>query len=352
MHSELFNQLMIIGQEKKIPMEKLLRTLEDSLTVAYRRHYDPPTFVAVHCTLSEGNDFTITAGLTVVEKVTNRSCQVEFNRARKFQPDCELDTIAFIPVNIEEFGRIAATSMRQALQQIIRQAEEEMKVEAFRNRIGEIVNARLIRRDRDAFVFDLGDVDGILTKEEQVPTETYTMHANMRVFLLEAKKESKGAVVYLSRSHPALIRKLFELNVPEIRDGDVEIKSVAREPGARTKISVISHSNAIDPVGACVGQRGMRVQAVVDEIHDEKIDIIRWSDDPVQYIAESLNPAKVSLVRVVSVETKMALVVVPDNQLSLAIGKQGQNVRLAARLTGWKIDIRSHTQIAEMSTDK
>ncbi|MHB1462088.1 MAG: transcription termination factor NusA [Armatimonadota bacterium] len=349
MHSELFNQLMIIAQEKKIPMERLLRTLEDSLTVAYRRHYDPPTPVSIRCQMSESNDFTITAGLVVVEIVANRSHEVEFMRARRHQEDCELGDVAFIPVNLEEFGRIAATTMRQSLQQIIRQAEEDMKVEHFRERVGEIVNAKLMRRERDSFIFDLGDVDGVLTKEEQVPTENYSMHTNMRVYLLEAKKESKGAVVYLSRSHPALIRKLFELNVPEIRDGDVEIKSVAREPGARTKISVISYSNSIDPVGACVGQRGMRVQAVVDEVHDEKIDIIRWSDDPVQYIAESLNPAKVSLVRVLSVENKLALVVVPDNQLSLAIGKQGQNVRLAARLTGWKIDIRSHTQIAEIS---
>src|SRR5205085_502106 len=244
------------------------------------------------------------------------------------------------------FGRIAAQTAKQVVVQRIREAEREKVYEEFAHRVGEVVTGVVQRREqRNAFVL-LGKVEALLPYSEQVPGESYRFNDRVKVYLLEVKRTSKGPQVIVSRSHPSLIRRLFELEVPEIEDGTVVIKSVAREAGARSKIAVASTEEKVDPVGACVGHRGSRVQAVVNELYGEKIDIIRWHDNTSDFIREALSPAKPMTVTV-DAEAKSAYVVVPDTQLSLAIGKEGQNVRLAARLTGWRIDIRSESQDRE-----
>jgi len=220
-------------------------------------------------------------------------------------------------------------------------------LEEYESKINDVVTGTVQRREQRAVFISLGKIEAILPASEQVPSEAYRFGERLKVYILEARKTNKGPQIIVSRSHPSLIRQLFKLEVPEIEDSVVEIRSVAREPGARTKIAVNSSDSKVDPVGACVGHRGSRVQNVVNELYGEKIDIIRWSDDPATFIAAALSPAKAVLVHV-NMDSKSALVVAPDNQLSLAIGKEGQNVRLAARLTGWRIDIRSEAQLEEM----
>ncbi|MCG8485267.1 MAG: transcription termination factor NusA, partial [Clostridia bacterium] len=263
--------------------------------------------------------------------------------AKKINPNDELDDVIEKAIAPKDFGRIAAQTAKQVVVQRIREAERGIVYEDFSNRQSEVVTGVIQRISKGMVYINLGKTEGILSPTEQVPGEKYVMNNRLKVYIMDVKKTTKGPQVYVSRSHPGLVKRLFELEVPEIHDGVVEVKSISREAGSRTKMAVYSADENVDAVGACVGHKGTRVQVVVDELFGEKIDIINWSDDPEELIKSSLSPAKVERV-VIKEEENAATVVVPDYQLSLAIGKEGQNVRLAAKLTNWRIDIKSHSQ--------
>lgn len=344
MNEEFLDALHQIEKEKEIPFEVLMDTIEQALVHAYKKHSGAmDARVRVD---HSSKDFKVYAQKDVVEAVESPDLEITLAQARAFKPDAKIgDTIEF-EVTPENFGRIAAQTAKQVVVQRIRDAEREQVYDEFGDRVGEVVTGVVQRTEQRNVIIGLGKVDALLPPPEQVPTEPYNFNDRIKVYVLEVRRTVRGPQVYVSRTHPNLIRGLFELEVPEIAEGIVEIQSVAREPGQRSKIAVSSSDERVDPVGACVGHRGTRVQSVVTELYDEKVDIVRWSPDTARFIAEALSPAKPSNVTI-DEESKTALVVMPDNQLSLAIGKSGQNVRLAARLTGWRIDIRSESQADE-----
>ena len=282
--------------------------------------------------------------MDVVEELEDEETQMTLEEAREIDDRYEIGDIIEFQVNPGDFGRIAAQTARQVVVQRIREAERGMVYDDFISRQGEIVTGKVERISNDTIFVNLGNTEGILSPNEQVKGERYRVNDRIKVYIMDVRKTSKGPQVFLSRSHPGLVKRLFELEVPEIEDGTVVIKGIAREAGSRTKMAVYTEYENVDPVGSCVGTRGTRVQAVVDELNGEKVDIIPWSEDTDELIANVLSPAKVERVIVPDPDEKMAQVVVPDYQLSLAIGKEGQNVRLAARVSGWKIDIKSHSQ--------
>ncbi|MCS6775608.1 MAG: transcription termination factor NusA [Chloroherpetonaceae bacterium] len=351
MNGEFLEALQAIARERDIPLETLVETVESALATAYKRNF--ATNMGVHGNIrvrivpdkSAASPFRIFCEKRVVEVVENEQEEISLEDARALNPDVLVGETVEIPVNPGNFGRIAAQTARQVMMQRIREAERRKIFDEFSERVGEVMTGVVQRREGRNVVVNLGKLEALLPVQEQVETEPYRSNDRIKVYVLEVRETTRGAQVIVSRTHPSLIRRLFELEVPEIADGIVTIKSVAREPGARSKIAVVSRDEGVDPVGACVGHRGSRVQAVVNELYDEKIDIVRWHADPAVFIAEALSPAKAVKVTV-NEEAKSASVVVPDNQLSLAIGKAGQNVRLAARLTGWRIDIRSEAQVA------
>ena len=345
MNGDFIEALRQIEKEKDIPFATLLKTLEVALGKAYKKHYNINGDVAVHIDTTK-NSFKFSAEKEVVETVNNEHAEMTLEKARQTKADAALGE--FIPVSVtpENFGRIAAQTARQVMMQEFRETEREKVFDEFNAKIGEVATGIVQRSEMGNVYIQLGKQEVLLPKNEQVPTEPYRFNDRIKVYLLEVRRSPRGPQIIVSRSHPSLIRRLFELEVPEIADGSVTIKSVAREAGARSKIAVASEDEKIDPVGACVGHRGARVQAVVSELYDEKVDIVRWSADVKQFVAESLSPAKSVQVRV-NEEKKSCFVLVPDAMLSLAIGKSGQNVRLAARLTGQRIDIRSESQEAK-----
>ena len=295
--------------------------------------------------------YHVYAKKTVVEDVEDEVREISLGEARAINPDYELDDIIEIEVTPAKFGRIAAQTAKQVVVQRIREAERGIVYEEFSNREGDVVTG-LVRRVEAKNVFiDLGKTEAVLTPTEQIPGEEYHHGDRIKAYIIEVCKTVKGPQVLVSRTHPGLLKRLFELEVPEIQDGIVEIKSVAREPGMRSKIAVYSTDENVDPVGSSVGHKGMRVQAVVDELRNEKIDIVKWNPEPAKFIANALSPAKVISVAI-NEEAKESRVVVPGYQLSLAIGKEGQNVRLAAKLTGWKIDIKNEEQAAAEALDE
>lgn len=344
MNGDFIDALRAIEKEKEIPLEVLLEAVESALVTAYKKNFAMTGDVTVRVE-STKSGFRVYCEKTVVEQVENQHSEISLAEAQEIDPDAQVGDVIEVEVTPEDFGRIAAQTAKQVVMQRIREAEREHVFEEFSERIGEVVTGNVQRREQRHVFINLGKVEALLPASEQVPTEPYRNNDRIKVYILEVRRTPKGPQVIVSRTHPSLIRRLFELEVPEIHDGIVTIKSVAREAGARSKIAVASSDEKVDPVGACVGHRGSRVQAVVNELYDEKIDIVRWHESPDRFIAESLSPAKVISVTT-NEETKSAFVVVPDNQLSLAIGKAGQNVRLAARLTGWRIDIRSESQVA------
>jgi len=346
MNGDFIEALRQIEKEKDIPFATLLRTLEVALGKAYKRHYGINGDVVVHIDTSR-NKFKFSAEKQVVEEVGNDHAEMTLADARRVKPDAQLGDMVPVELSMENFGRIAAQTARQVMMQEFRETEREKVFDEFNGRIGEVTTGIVQQRKEDgSVVVNIGKQEALLPPQEQVRSEPYRFNDRIKVYLLEVRRSSRGPQVIVSRSHPSLIRRLFELEVPEIADGTVTIKSVAREPGARSKIAVAAEDGNVDPVGACVGHRGARVQAVVSEMYDEKIDIVRWSPDVRQFVAESLSPAKSVKVQV-NEEKQSCFVLVPDNMLSLAIGKSGQNVRLAARLTGWRIDIRSESQQAK-----
>ena len=339
MNGDFIDALRQIEKEKEIPFATLLRTLEVALGKAYKRHYGINNDVVIHVDTSKNKiDFSVEK--LVTEEVGNDHAEMTPADARKLNPDAKPGDMVPVKLSMENFGRIAAQTARQVMMQEFRETEREKVFDEYNARIGEVATGIVQRREGENVFINIGKLEALLPPQEQVRSEPYRFNDRIKVYLLEVRRSSRGPQVIVSRSHPSLIRRLFELEVPEIADGTVSIKSVAREPGARSKIAVAAEDERVDPVGACVGHRGARVQAVVSEMYDEKIDIVRWSADIKQFVAESLSPAKSVKVQV-NEEKQSCFVLVPDSMLSLAIGKSGQNVRLAARLTGWRIDIRS-----------
>jgi N utilization substance protein A len=343
---ELIGALKELERDRGIAREILLEAIEAAIVTAYKRNYGSAQNVRVHIDGNTG-EIAVFSRKTVVEEVTDDATEIALEEAKTIDPTYQLGDIIEIEVTPADFGRIAAQTAKQVVIQRIREAERALIYEEYSNREGDVVTGIVQRRENRNVLVDLGKVEALLLPSEQIPNESYAHGVRLKVYITEVRKTTKGPQVLVSRTHPTLLKRLFELEVPEIHDGTVEIKGISREPGNRAKISVYCKEDNIDPVGACVGPRGMRVQSVVRELRGEKIDIIPWDPDPKKYVANALSPARV--VRVfLDEEEKIARVVVPDDQLSLAIGKEGQNARLAAKLTGWKIDIKSETQMAAL----
>ena len=348
MNTELIEAIDMLEKEKGIPKETLFEAMEAAMVSAYKKNYnmkDSEVDVDVQIDRETG-EIEITGHLEVVpdEELMDVSSQIAVSEAQEFDPEFKVGDILNVPVDpSEEFGRVAAQTAKQVIVQRIREAERGKVYNDFIERVGDTMRGKIERMRNDTVYVRINGTEGVLSAKEQVKGERYRPGDYMDFYIMDVKDSTKGPQVFLSRSHPGLVKRLFEQEVPEIEDGIVEIRSIAREAGSRTKIAVYTEDENVDPVGACVGSRGSRVQTIVDELGSEKIDIITWSDDPVELIGNVLSPAKVEQVGL-DEEEKIATVIVPDYQLSLAIGKSGQNVRLAAKLCGWKIDIKSHTQ--------
>ena len=341
MSNQLFEAIDYLEKEKGIDKEILLEALEAALISAYKKNFKSASNVRVDLDVDEGK-MRVYARKTVVEEVEDNQEEISLDEALDIDPNYVLDDIIEVEITPKDFGRIAAQAAKQVVTQRVREAERGVIFEKYVDREEDVMTGIIQRKDRRFIYVNLGKIEAKLAEAEQIPTEDYHIHDRIKVFVTKVENTSKGPQIFISRSHPDLLKRLFEMEVPEIFAAIVEIKSIAREAGDRSKISVYAEDPEIDPVGSCVGQRGQRVQAIVDELNGEKIDIIEWSEDPVVYVSNALSPSKVIDV-LVNEEEKSTTVIVPDYQLSLAIGKRGQNARLAARLTGWKIDIKSET---------
>ncbi|MGE5329114.1 MAG: transcription termination factor NusA [Deltaproteobacteria bacterium] len=349
MNSEFIEALTQIEKDKGVSKDILIEAIEAALISAFKRNYGTSENVRVDINRENG-EIKVFALKNIVEEVTDPSIEMTLEEAKKISKKYKMGEVVEFEVTPKTFGRIAAQTAKQVVMQRIREAERGIIYDQFASREGDIISGLVQRIDKKNVIIDMGKIEAILAPQEQIPGEVYRQNERIKSYVLEVRKTTKGPEVYVSRTHPGLVKRLFELEVPEIHEGVVQIRSIAREAGSRAKIAVCSLEENIDPVGACVGQRGTRVQNIVDELQGEKIDIIEWSDNPAEFIASSLNPSKVLKVEIFEQE-KAARVVVPDYQLSLAIGKEGQNARLAAKLTGWKIDIKSETQVAENFED-
>ena len=345
MNKEFIDAVEELEKERHISKDVLLETVEQALVSAYKKNYGTSQNVRVVIDRESGNvSVLMRKDIVADDEYVDDMLQMSLDEAHEIDPRYEIGDYIEYLVEPRDFGRIAAQTAKQVVVQRIRETERGMIYDDFITRQGEIVTGTVQRKSGDTLFINLGKAEGILPVNEQVPGEYFGVRQRLKVYIMDVKKTTKGPQVFLSRSHPGLVKRLFELEVPEIQEGIVEIRGIAREAGSRTKMAVFSEDPNVDPVGACVGTRGSRVQAVVDELNGEKIDIIFWSEDPVELISNVLSPAEVEGVVIEDLENQIATAIVPDYQLSLAIGKQGQNVRLAARVSGWKIDIKSHTQ--------
>ena len=348
MNAEIFAALAQLEKERGIPQDYMLEKITQALVAAYKKDRDGYTD-NVYVELTE-DAMRMYAQKEVVDDVLTPATEISLDEARKINKHADLGDLVNVDVKTQAFGRIAAQTAKQVIIQGIREAERGMIFDTFSSKEHEILSGSVLRADPtsgDLIIRLTGGSDktsALLSRSEQVPTEHYTEGDMIRVYVVEVRRSNRGPQVIVSRTHPGLVKRLFELEVPEIYDGTVEIRSIAREAGSRTKIAVHAAEANVDPVGACVGPRGGRVGAVVDELHGEKMDIVVWSEDPCQFVASALSPATVLSVSLLPGAGKACRVVVPDDQLSLAIGKEGQNARLAARLTGYKIDIRPASQ--------
>lgn len=346
-NKELILALEELEKEKGIKKEYLLESIETALVTAYKRNFDSLENVKVQMDQQTGATHVYSLK-EVVKRTMDKETQINIKEAQKINPDFQEGDTVEIEIVPRDFGRIAAQTAKQVIIQKLREAEREIIYTEFNERKGEIVSGLVQKADRNIVVMDLGKLEGVMPSKEQIPTEHYHVNDKIKGYVLDVEKGAKGAPqVIVSRSHPDFVRKLLEFEIPEIYEGVIEIKSVSRDPGYRSKVAVYSPDPNIDPVGSCVGQKGVRIQNVINELNGEKIDVIEWNEDPSIYIASSLLPAKILAVDIKE-EEKFAQVIVPDDQLSLAIGKSGQNARLAARLTNWKIDIKSETQFREV----
>ncbi|NLM26810.1 MAG: transcription termination/antitermination protein NusA [Clostridiaceae bacterium] len=343
MSAELIHALEQIEKEKGIQKEVLIEAIEVALITAYKRNYGSAQNVEVYIDRLTG-DVRVFALKNIVETVTDPSTELSLEQASRFSPDFEVGDVVEVEVTPRKFGRIAAQTAKQVVMQRIREAERGIIFEEYSSKEEDIISGVVSRFERKNVIIELGRAEAILPPSEQTPGEKYNIHDRIKAYVINVKKTNKNPQIFVSRTHPGLVKRLLELEVPEIHDGTVEIKTIAREAGSRTKIAIFSKNENVDPVGACVGQKGSRIRAIVEELRGEMIDVIKWSSNPHEYIASSLSPAKVLRVDI-DEENKVARVIVPDFQLSLAIGKEGQNARLAAKLTGWKIDIKSESQL-------
>ena len=345
MNNELLEALTILEQEKNISKETLLEAIENSLLTACKNHFGKADNIKVNID-PETCEFHVLAEKTVVEKVEDDVTEISLANARMIDSEYNLGDVVNVEVKSKEFGRIATQNAKNVILQKIREEERKAIYSEYYSMEKDVVTGIVQRYVGKNISINLGKADAILTENEQVKGEVFKPTERIKVYILEVKSTPKGPKIMVSRTHPELVKRLFESEVTEVKDGIVEIKSIAREAGSRTKIAVYSNDPDVDPVGACVGMHGARVNAIVSELRGEKIDIINWNENPAMLIENALSPAKVISV-IADGEEKSAKVVVPDYQLSLAIGKEGQNARLAARLTGFKIDIKSETQARE-----
>ena len=346
-NKQLIVAIQELEKEKGIKKDYLLDSIESALLTAYKRNYNSQENVKVVVDRETGASHLYSVK-EVVEHAENPILQISLEEARKIDKEAQIGGTVDVELVPKNFGRIAAQTAKQVIIQKLREAEREIIYSEYSERKGEIVSGLVQKSEGGSVVLDLGKLEGIMPVKEQIPTETYKVNDKIRAYILNVERGLKGAPqVLVSRAHPDFVRKLFELEIPEIYEGVIEIKSVSRDAGNRSKVAVYSPNENIDPVGSCVGQKGIRIQNIINELNGEKIDVIEWNADPAIYISAALLPAQVMAVDAHE-EEKFAQVIVPDDQLSLAIGKSGQNARLAARLTGWKIDIKSETQFREM----
>ncbi|MDD4779565.1 MAG: transcription termination factor NusA [Tissierellia bacterium] len=343
MSKEILRALNELEKEKGIQQEVVLDAIKAALESGYKKNYSKSNNFSIDID-EENGEYKLFSDKVVVDNVVNKNQEISLEDAKDINIKYEIGDIVKVEIKPKkDFGRIAAQTARQVILQKIREAERESIFSEYYGRESDILTGVVQRISKGNVYVDLGKIEGVLTQNEQIPNETYNQGDRIKTVILEVKNTGKGASILLSRSHPNLVKRLFELEVPEIHDGIIEIHGISREAGSRTKIAVSTNDPNVDPVGSCVGNKGARVKNIIDEICQEKIDIIVYDKDPEKYIANSLGPAKIVKVTANEKE-KSAVVVVPDNQLSLAIGKEGQNARLAAKLTGWKIDIISETQ--------
>lgn len=344
MNKEFFDALEELSIEKGINKDYLLDAIEAALVTAYKRNFNSSENVKIVVD-EENASIKVYSLKEVVEEVFDPAIEIDLEAARKVNKKAKMEDIVEIEITPKDFGRISAQTAKQVIVQKIREAEREIVFSEYSDRQGEIVSGLVQKVDKNVIIVDLGRLEGVMTLNEQITGELYEVNDRIKAYVLEVQKSSKGVPqMLISRTHPGFVRRLLELEIPEIYEGLIEIKNIVREPGSRTKVAVYSTDPNIDPVGSCVGPRGTRIQNILNELKNEKIDVVEWSEDPVQYIASALSPATVLAVDIDEVNMA-SKVVVPDSQLSLAIGKDGQNARLSAKLTGWKIDIKSESQI-------
>lgn len=345
MNEEFLSALVAIEKEKGVKKEVLFDAIEAALVSAYKRNFNTAANVRVLLDRDSGT-IKVYARLNVVAEASQPQLEISLAEARDIDPGYQLDDIVEKEVTPKNFGRIAAQTAKQVVIQRIREAERELVFDEYIDREEDIITGIVQRIEQKNVVVDLGKAEAVILPAEQMPSDEYKQGDRIKAYITEVRRTTKGPQIFISRTHPGLLKRLFELEVPEIFDGTVEIRSVAREAGYRSKMAVYSKNRDVDPVGACVGPKGARVQAIVTELNGEKVDIVKWDEEHEVFVGNALSPAKVVSVRL-QADQKIAGVVVPDYQLSLAIGKEGQNARLAAKLTGWKIDITSESQAVE-----
>jgi len=341
MNTEFFDALNLLEKEKGIPKEYLLEKIKNAISIAVRRDGDGCEDCVIEIDPDSGR-FYVAFRKMVMEEVADPANEILLERAYAYNKKAKLGDMVEIPMETKQFGRIAAQAAKHVIRQGIREGEREQMLAEYQSRQHDIVSATVMRVDerRGNVTLEIGRSEAILPKNEQLPDEEFREGERIRVYVVDVTMSEKGPRLLISRTHPGLVRRMFEMQVPEIEEGTVEIKAITREAGSRTKVAVWSKDENVDAQGACIGPKGQRVSEIVDELDGEKLDIVRWSEDPAEFISEALSPAQVLDVIVVDEANKVCRVIVPDQQLSLAIGNRGQNARLAARLTGWKIDIR------------
>ena len=353
MNQEFIGALKEIVKDKGISEDLLFTTIEDALVAAYKKNYAGPTSSAQNVKVTidrETGEIHVYSQKVVVEEVFDNATEIGFEEAQEIKPTYDLDDVVDFEVTPKNFGRVAAQLAKGVVTQRIREAERSIIYGEYKEKEYDIITGTVLREDKGNVFVNIGKLETAIGPNEQIPREKYKFNEKIKLYVVEVKNTSKGAQIIVSRTHPGLVKRLFELEVPEIYEGVVEIKSISREAASRSKIAVVSHDENVDPMGACVGPKGARVQNIVNELKGEKIDIIKWSKNPEEFIENSLSPAKVLSVTV-DEDKKSAKVIVDDSQLSLAIGKEGQNVRLAAKLTNWKIDIKSKSQAEAEATE-
>ena len=346
MNVEFIQALDDIEKDKGISKDVLLEAIETALVSAYKKDFGSKDNVRVEISAEEG-EVKVFSRKEVVEEVENKNSEISLTEAENIDSKFGIGDIVEIEVTPANFGRIAAQTAKQVVMQRIREAERDVIFDRYKEKEDELITGTIQRFHNDNILIDMGKTEALLPPSEQIAGEKYEIGERIKLYVVEVSTTNKGPRILVSRTHPGLLKRLFEIEVPEIFQGLVEIKAVAREAGQRSKMAVNSSDRQVDPVGACVGPKGMRVQAVVDQLNNEKIDIVKWDEDPEEFVANALNPAEVISVNI-NKSDKIAEVVVPDFQLSLAIGKEGQNARLAAKLTGWKVDIKKESEVEEV----